>query len=136
MILTRRRFVQLIGATLAAVNAPPAVIAKPPPLLLGDGINNDAPALSALIARQPVEIGPLVDVTGAGWDGNTLKLPRGEFRADTPIVIEGHEFSRFDFEGSRVTCFGDCGIKAESNRDIWIENATIISGKTGGAFLA
>lgn len=75
--MTRRNFFKLIaGAGLIAV-APRMALSAP--LLTGDGRAADAPALQALIDGLPVEFGPLVDATDAGWAGNVLTMPRGKF---------------------------------------------------------
>jgi len=85
--LTRRRFVQLIGTAVATIHLPKPVIAKGLPRLMGDGIHNDGPALTALFSRQPIEISPLVTMGNAGWEGDTLTLPQGRFRIEDPIHL-------------------------------------------------
>ena len=91
MTITRRRFAQYIGAALALLHLPKPVIASGLPRLVGDGFHNDAPALQALLARKPIEIGPLVDVTGAGWSETHLTLPMGKFALHEPIRLYGVE---------------------------------------------
>lgn len=89
MEVSRRRFVQLIGAAVAAIKVPIPAVADSLPRLVGDGIHNDAPAINAMLSRQPIEIGPLIDVTGAGWNGNIFRFPSGKFRMGEPLRIVG-----------------------------------------------
>lgn len=102
MTMTRRCFVQMIGAVVALIKAPIPAIADSLPRLVGDGIHNDAPALNALLNRLPIEIGPLVNVNGAGWKGDTLFLPCGNFAVHESVII-GCEQSDMHLNASGCT---------------------------------
>jgi hypothetical protein len=132
---TRRRFIQLVGAALALVKAPVPAIAAPLPRLMGDGIHNDAPAINAMLRGEMVEIGPLVDLAGAGWHGDTFYLPSGAvFRLEDAIDFGVAEDRVFDLRFATMDA-------RESERAVFIlgrgshvMNATILAGpKTGAA---
>lgn len=105
-MISRRRFVQLIGAVVATVSVKPS-LASSLPRLTGDGIHNDAPALNALLARLPIEIGPLVKIDGAGWKGGRLTLPGGNFLLTGPIDLSGYDgitvTGQINHDGTRGT---------------------------------
>jgi len=37
------------------------------PLIVGDGVHDDADGINALLRGEPVEFGPLLDTSEAGW---------------------------------------------------------------------
>jgi hypothetical protein len=128
MSLTRRRFVQMIGAAVAIIKAPLPAIADSLPRLVGDGLHNDAPALNALLNRLPIEVGPLVDVQGAGWVGTVLRLPHGNFAVREPIRIGGtHSDMELDGAGSRIIVGGKsaCAIRVEDAERVSLRNLHI-----------
>lgn len=128
MKLSRRRFVQLIAGTVTSINIPLPSVATILPRLVGDGIHNDAPAINALLDGLPIEVGSLIDTTGAGWAGNVFTLPRGHFLLDAPIIIRGVDGFRLNGNGSTLRLGkADCCIHAINCNAIEFLNI-----KTGG----
>lgn len=90
---TRRGFMRMLaGATIAPV-LPKIALAGPTPLILwGDGIHDDTAALSALFRGEVVEFADASMATpDVGWNGSILTLPRGTFRLNAPLIVNGTE---------------------------------------------
>jgi hypothetical protein len=102
MTMKRRTFFQLLAGAMLA----PAVVKLGGPVLpylAGDGINNDAPALNALLRGEAVEFAPSLQFEGVGWVTPTrLVLPKGEFMLMEPVRMIGQDGNDVDFNGSTL----------------------------------
>jgi hypothetical protein len=132
---TRRRFIQIVGAALALVKAPVPAIATPLPRLMGDGIHNDAPAINAMLRGEMVEIGPLVDLAGAGWQGDTFTMPRAAvFRLEDAIDFGVAEDRVFDLRCATLDAWESESPVFILGHETHVMNTTVYCGpKTGAA---
>ena len=86
---TRRNFFKLMaGAALAPVAAKAAAILADVPILYGDGVHDDAPALNALIRGEVVEFMQPDMAVGVGWVGDYLRMPSGAFRVRSTVQFD------------------------------------------------
>jgi hypothetical protein len=88
--MERRSFLGLVaGAALAPVVADAGPLA---PVLWGDGVHEDGPAIAALIRGDAVRFANAELANGTGWVGDTLWLPAGTFRVYQPVdfVLPAH----------------------------------------------
>jgi hypothetical protein len=101
MTMQRRSFFKLIaGAMLAPVAAKASALVGAP-LLIGDGVHNDGPAINALLRGEVVEFGPLINAKGVGWvSARKLVMPKGKFMSHETIVVTGVEDTELNFDGA------------------------------------
>lgn len=87
--MNRRSFFRLVaGAALAPVAAQAASILPDVPILWGDGVHDDAPALNALIRGEVIEFAQPEMAHGVGWFGDYLNLPDGVFYLEDTIRFD------------------------------------------------
>jgi hypothetical protein len=86
--MERRSFLGLVaGAVLVPVGGDAASLA---PVLWGDGVHEDGPAIAALIRGDAVRFANADMANGTGWVGDTLWLPAGTFRIWEPMDFPAH----------------------------------------------
>lgn len=147
MDVSRRRFFQIAaGAAIAPVAA--KIVNPLVPVLWGDGIHDDTSALQALLDGEVVEFANPSIANGAGWFGDTFRMPSGFFKISHTLKIGhkskceyngNHSFlfttdSQYVFElldGCTDVAFTNWNINAD--RDFWAE---IGGGGTGDDFRA
>jgi hypothetical protein len=82
----------LAGAMIAPVLPKIALSGPAMPILWGDGIHDDAPALKAFMRGDIIEFADArMGAPNIGWEGVRLTLPRGVFKLNAPISIDGDE---------------------------------------------
>lgn len=106
--MQRRSFFKLIaGAMLVPVMPADAEIwldagesttltMMPIPILWGDGIHDDAPAIQAMIDGETVEFADGLSAEGCGMVDGIVRLPAGRFCINQTVRVKG----KWGFEGA------------------------------------
>lgn len=121
-MIGRRGFFRLIAGAAAIAVAPKVALASPCEVIWCDGVNDDAPGISALIRGETVQFMNQEHAKRIRWDGDTL-LMDGDFTIHTPVRI-GPEFNGKTIRGGQyryscITVFNASGASGFSFEDMW-----------------